>query len=1167
MTELGKRPAPAEPKALEIIKLNDIEHALHAADFYIGQSVHTQSPDVSRFIYNPTQKLMEFRTQAQYPHGLLKIFDEALVNAADNRHKGTTTIKVGISLLHNSIWIYNDGPNFAIVPTEHDSRWDPTRKAYQPEVAFFHCKTSSAYGKKQRITGGKFGLGAKLIAIFSQWCTIEMCDGQNYYFQKAENHMNEVRAPTVKPCKPDEKPYLALCFCPDLSLFYPLGQAPSRLPDIMVDLFLTRALDIAGTVPKDLKVQWALNRDQFIAPKACKFERLPVKGFKDYVKLFIPLELKEQLEQPDSAGLKIAYHSQDRWEVCMIQNPWPFPVNVSFVNNINTYLGGEHVKYIQSQVHQFCKTKVEGIDVRRVQNAVMIFVNATIEDPSFTSQCKELLQTLPNQFGSACQLPDKFFNTLTRNGVLDGLKSEMEVKDMAVARRTIGAGKTRPVHDIPNFRDARHAGTRNAHKCTVFFVEGTSALALADVGISVLGSDYFGAFPVKGKVINADNSIKMLQKNAEFVHVCRVLGLEIGKEVQRSQLRYGRVVILTDADPDGSHIRGLIMYMFSKFWPNLLKESGFLDFMVTPIVVARPKNVKEAKAAKTTKTTKKTSETAARYFFTLPSFRTWYATVVPTAWNIKYYKGLATSTNKEGRRYFKHLRDHIRNFTAATADDFASLFMAFGKSPHSAKNRKEWLTQFDSNKFIPYEHLKQISIQRFIQEDLIHFSWLSVCRSIPACEDGLTPAARKCVWTMLKQNIVNEEKVCILQSHVEKFTHYHHGADSLGQSIIRMAQTFVGSQNINLFFPSGQFGTRVDGGKKTVGATRYILSCLAPLTRTLFSVEDDPMLEPMEDEGHKIEPLILAPTLPLLLVNGARHIGTGYACNVPCYRPEDLIAAIERQLEGQPWQQLTPWYHNFKGSIAGDPKGNFTSQGLVEKVSDKVWNIVELPVGVWREDYKTKLSKMVETEKIEDFHEKHNKEDICFEVTLKHGPEAGFDPIEFFGLHRKFTANLNVFVAVDQQMKIHSFQTVEELFSHWFAFRLAWYEKRRQCIIRSLEAQAPLLQSKVNFIRVIVEGRMPLGRKQQVLSEELTQVHNIPAEFHPKLFKMSMQSLSEERVLKIQQELQEAQARLEYFQQATPQSLWLKDLATLKALLPNFWNERCPPDEEEEEED
>lgn len=234
---------------LEIVKLSDIDHALHAADFYIGQSVRTLNPPVSRFVYSSDTQSMVFRENIQYPHGLLKIFDEALVNASDNRHRGTKTIKVGVNTLAKSVYVYNDGPNFKIVPTQHNSRWNPKEKAFQPEVAFFHCKTSSAYSKTKRVTGGKFGLGAKLIAIFSQQCELEMCDGITYYHQKVQNHMKKVFKPTVRTAfkKQQGAPFLSLTFIPDLSLFYPDKDVPSCLSDDVLSLFLTRVFDIAGT--------------------------------------------------------------------------------------------------------------------------------------------------------------------------------------------------------------------------------------------------------------------------------------------------------------------------------------------------------------------------------------------------------------------------------------------------------------------------------------------------------------------------------------------------------------------------------------------------------------------------------------------------------------------------------------------------------------------------------------------------------------------------------------------------------------------------------------------------------------------------------------------------------------------------------------------------------
>jgi DNA topoisomerase-2 len=1135
-----------------IQKLNDIDHCLHSADMFIGQTCYTTSPPVSRFVYNRKTELMEYKTIC-YPHGLLKIFDEALVNAADNRHKGTTVIKIGINVMQNAIWIFNNGPNFEIIKTEHESRWSKTEKAYQPELAFFHLKTSSAYGKEKRITGGKFGLGSKLISIFSLWCTVEMCDGNMYYYQKCSDHMNVVYQPTVRPAntKEKDKPYISICFSPDLSLFYPKDTKNNILSEDMIDLFMTRALDISGTVSKDIKVMWSLTTDKFIAPKLCKYERLPIKGFKDYVKLFLPPELKD-----DTNEVKIGYHTTDRWEVCMIRNPWPFSVNVSFVNNINTYLNGEHVKYIQSQIFQYCKTKVEGIDARRVNSLIMLFVNATIEDASFNSQTKESLQTIPSAFGSKCELPGKFLNTLSRNGVIDALKSNMETKEMAVARKTIGAGKKKAVHDIPNFRDARHAGTRNAHKCTLYFVEGVSAMELAEIGLSVVGNDYFGAFALKGKVINVDTTVAKLQKNKEFVNICRALGLELGKPTPLSQLRYGKIVLLTDRDADGSHIQGLFMHLLSKFWPHLLKENNFLDMMLTPIIVARSSAKKKA----------------VEYFYTLQSFEKWYHTLSDSqlkSWQIKYYKGLATSTAKEGRYYFKNLRDHLRNFIKADDEDFQSLDMVFSKG--NAQKRKDWLKRYDANCCILYDQIKQLSIQQFINNDMKHYSWMSVKRSIPLCEDGLSGAARKCIWVFLKRNITKDVKVATVQSWVDNDTNYHHGPDSLGKTIVRLAQNFVGKQNLNVFIPSGQFGTRIDGGK-THGATRYVHTRLCPITRFVFRAEDDNVLTLQEDEGKTIEPVSLAPIIPMILVNGSCAIATGFSSDIPTYKPEDLIQAVRRKIQNESWQDLQPWYHKFQGVITGDAKGNFESTGVAKNISKYRWNITELPIGEWRDNYKMFLSKMIEKGDIKEFHEQHREENVCFEVECK---DEVKDPVTFFKLKNKYSSQLNLFIydgggheglVVEEECKLRitSFQSIEEIFNYWYNYRLKMYEVRRQHILKMLRNSIPFLEAKVSFIKIMLGNKLPLGQKKQVLYDTLTGF-GIPKEFHDNLLHMSVNTFSEEKIALISKELSECREQIQYYEKVLPTTLWLNDLLELEKRLPAFWADRIVKSEEDDD--
>ena len=101
---------------------------------------------------------------------------------------------------------------------------------------------------------------------------------------------------------------------------------------------------------------------------------------------------------------------------------------------------------------------------------------------------------------------------------------------------------------------------------------------------------------------------------------------------------------------------------------------------------------------------------------------------------------------------------------------------------------------------------------------------------------------------------------------------YHHGEQSIASTIIGMAQDFVGSNNINLLLPNGQFGTPHQGGKDHASA-RYIYTRLSPITRFLFPKDDDILLDYLNEDGQSIEPTWYVPIIPMVLVNGSEGIG------------------------------------------------------------------------------------------------------------------------------------------------------------------------------------------------------------------------------------------------------------------------------------------------------
>ena len=128
---------------------------------------------------------------------------------------------------------------------------------------------------------------------------------------------------------------------------------------------------------------------------------------------------------------------------------------------------------------------------------------------------------------------------------------------------------------------------------------------------------------------------------------------------------------------------------------------------------------------------------------------------------------------------------------------------------------------------------------------------------------------RKILFSVFKRNLTKEIKVAQLSGYVSEHSGYHHGEASLNGAIVGMAQTFVGSNNINLLKPNGQFGTRLAGGKDSA-SERYIFTQMEKITRLIFPQDDDCILDYKDDDGQPVEPVYYAPIIPMILVNGTK---------------------------------------------------------------------------------------------------------------------------------------------------------------------------------------------------------------------------------------------------------------------------------------------------------
>jgi DNA topoisomerase-2 len=684
-------------------------------------------------------------------------------------------------------------------------------------------------------------------------------------------------------------------------------------------------------------------------------------------------------------------------------------------------------------------------------------------------------------------MPKTFVKNVLKTGVSDELTALSKFKEMKELAKTDGGARKSKITGIPKLDDANKAGTAQSGKCTLIVTEGDSAKTLAVAGLSVVGRDHYGVFPLRGKCKNVrDASVSQLTGNQEFNDLKKILGLQQGKEyTDVSELRYGRLMIMTDADNDGSHIKGLILNMVHAFWPSLLKL-GFVVSMVTPIIKASRGNQSKS-------------------FYTDSAFRTWYGNG-QSGWRIKYYKGLGTSTSVEAREYFKIIQDLTVKFIVDVMTD-DSVVLAFDKK--KADDRKTWLLESTAKEAkdleVPYGKIKQLEIADFIHKDLVNFSLADLKRSIAHMADGLKPSQRKVMYSCFQKNLTAEMKVAQLAAFVAEKSAYHHGEVSLADTIVKLANDYTGSNNINLLEPCGQFGTRLMGGKDA-SQTRYIFTKLSKETRNIFDQKDDAILTYLDDDGRAIEPEHYMPVLPMVLVNGTEGIGTGFSCYVPPFNPEDIKANILNFTNGRDMKKMKPWFRGFTGSILEQDDDSWIAQGVWKSIGRTV-KVTDLPPGRWTQDYKEHLDTLVEKKIISGFTNNSTTENVDFIIQDYNGKDA----VKDLKLQKTIRcSNMHLF---HPTRGICKYNTPEQILVDFIKLRMEHYKKRKAHLIDTTKKKAELCSHRARFVKMVIDGDIVVfKRKKQDLENEISRVFPMVDNSYDYLLHIKTIEYTEERV-------------------------------------------------------
>jgi DNA topoisomerase-2 len=1126
----------------DVQQKTDKQHILDNPDTYIG-SVETIDTDMW-IQTEDDSKIVE--KNITYIPGLFKLFDEGIVNCRDHairmKSKVDNNVENALPVTHIEISIDNDGTITMLNDGNGmDVAQHPENNIWIPELIFGHLRTSTNYDKSEKkIVGGKNGFGFKLVLIWSTYGFIETVDhirGLKYQ-QVFNNNLDNICSPVITKCK--SKPYTKIVFKPDYNRFGLEG-----LSTDMILLLKKRVYDIAAITDKNIKVKY-------------NNSLVPIKNFQQYIDMYIGT--KTDVE-------RVYEINGERWEYAVALTPKNEFTQISFVNGIQTTKGGKHVEYILNQITKKLAEYIEKkkkikVNMNSIKEQLIIFIRCDIENPSFDSQTKDYMNTPSIKFGSKCEVSDKFIEKLAKMGVMDAACALTEIKENKVAKKNDGI-KTKNIRGIPKLTDANFAGTDKSKDCMIIFCEGDSAKAGIISGLSSDDRNYIGVYPMKGKILNVrGENLKKISENKEITEIKKILGLEISKQYNTIEdvykcLRYGKILFMTDQDLDGSHIKGLGINLFQSEWSSLLNIPDFMGFMNTPILKAKKGNHEIQ-------------------FYNDGEYNIWKTTNNLKDWNIKYYKGLGTSTGKEFREYFKNKKIVTFHQTPETNDMIDMVF-----NSKRANDRKTWLNCYDRNAYLDTSK-SNVSYEEFLNRELIHFSKYDCDRSIPNLMDGLKISLRKILYSAFKRGLTSEVKVAQFSGYVSEHSGYHHGEASLNAAIVGMAQNYVGSNNINLLMPNGQFGTRCYGGKDSA-SERYIFTQLNKMTRTLFPVEDDAILTYLNDDGILVEPIFYAPIIPMILVNGTKGIGTGFSTDIMCYNPLEIIEYLNNKLTSAVIDinnefKFIPYYEGFKGSIIEITPDKYLIKGCYHKIdSDKI-RITELPIGSWTFDFKEHLEKLIETvvDKdnkkiipiIKDYDDLSKDTNVEFIITLAKGKldelennilENGVNALEkLLKLYTtNSTTNMHLF---DHNDKLQKYTKISDIIDSYYDVRLQLYQDRKKSIINNLEKELLFLYNKTKYIIENLEGTIDLRKKKKdevilMLKTKNYSIINDDDEYKY-LIKLPMDSVTEENVEKMIKEKQSKEQELEIIKNTTIYEMWIKELAKLKTLYLSYKEER-----------
>lgn len=1112
-------------------------HVLTRPNIYIG---NTNIEEINDYIFDEENKKI-VKKNVKYSTGLLKILKEALDNAMDNIARGKqlnnpcTYIKINWDITSSSneddeddekedegglITIENDGPVVSIVKHKREAN-EPAdvEGVYEPELVFGRLMSGSNFDDtEERLTVGQNGVGVSLLNIFSKYFKVEIHDKDENksYKQIWRDNMSKVEKPIIKKMNV-KKNMIRVSFKPEYERFgYKNGK-----PDENLYLIFKKNVYDASMLTK---TKLFFNE-----------EKISIDSLFDYAELYFKFEDEEkEIKDYLLFSSKTTTTENSRCLIIYNNNLSDKSDIISFANGSYTSENGYHVnewiKKIFTPLLEVTvkKSKNESLTVDKLSKLFWIFIDTRISKPEFSSQTKTKLVGPKFQLELTEKDNTNIKKILKWEGYMDDIDDLNKEQQLKILKKT--TSKTRTTK-IEGYERANWAGTKKCLECTLIITEGLSAKTYASRGIGTNKNTY-GILPIRGKFLNTYKcSPDKIAENKVIINFIQALNLKFDLDYtnikNRKTLNYGKVMLCCDADTDGFHIEGLVICFLYKYFETLFKnDEPFLLSHRTPII--------RCKLGKTNK----------NYYSRKEFEQDEHSNKIPKNVKPKYFKGLGTHNAVDiketwGKRIIKYEPDEQTD---------KMLRIVFGKD---SEERKKWLDTFDPNEDIGN---LATSISVFLDKQLIKFSIEDCARSIPNMVDGLKESQRKVLYTCLSKNITKESmKVAQLSSLAAQFTDYKHGEKNLNDTIINMAQTFTGSNNLPLFVNDGEFGSEYEGGKDASDG-RYIFTKLYEYVRLIFRQEDELVLEENFDEGQKIEYKYYVPIIPFALFNGCScGIGTGYSSNYPNYNPEDICNLILMWIDSKQnnnnkyeYCEPLPWYQGFKGKIIKDKTkpNRYISYGIIEEDEDdeNIIHVNTLPIGYWGSVFKDLLEDLLEKKKIKKYElQGDGPDDTRFIIHQTPDFDCNIESLKLFS----YLSTSNI-VCFNKEQKLKKY-TIQSWIEEWCEIRLDYYNKRVNKLLDIYKQQLLINTNKYKFMNDVSNEKIKIFNIEQ---EDIE--HNLSLLKYDKvedsynyLFELKFLNITKKQLNTLNEKINELKEKIKYYENTTVYEIWRNEINEL----------------------